>query len=59
MVRSNAPDVFMMPRATGSWIPIYHRPILKPVVYNKLDRKQCEEEIRRQWDEFLDQDYLG
>ena len=56
MVRSNEPDVFVMPRAIGTWIPIYHRPILLPEVYDKLTREQREQEIRRHWGEFLDND---
>jgi hypothetical protein len=56
MVRSNEPDVFVLPRATGTWIPVYHRPILLPEVYDKLTREQREQEIRRHWDEFFDND---
>ncbi len=57
MVRSNEPEVFILPRATSSnWIPIYHRPILKPEVYDKLTRQQREEEIRRHWNEFFHKD---
>jgi hypothetical protein len=56
MVRSNEPNVFVLPRAIGTWIPIYHRPILLPEVYDKLTREQREQEIRRHWEEFLDND---
>ena len=56
MVRSNEPDVFVLPRATGTWIPIYHHPMILPEVYDKLTREQREQEIRRHWDEFLDND---
>lgn len=56
MVRSNEPAVFVLPRPTGTWIPIYHRPILLPEVYDNLARERREQEIRRHWDEFLDND---
>ena len=57
MVRANDSDVLIEPRSTsGRWILIYHHPILKPEVYDKLDREQREEEIRRHWGEFLDKD---
>ncbi len=56
-VRVNAPDIFMKPSTiTVHPLLIYRRPILKPEVYEKLDRGQREQEIRRHWHEFLDKD---
>jgi hypothetical protein len=58
MVRRN-PDVFFEQRdLNASWIPIFTRYLLKPEVYDKLDREHREEEIRRQWTQFLDKDLL-
>ncbi len=58
-IRANAPDIFMMPSNTeGNPHPllIYHRPILGREVYDKLTREQREQEIRRHWTEFIQDD---
>ena len=51
------PEVFAVPRSTsGRWVPIFTHHLLKPEAYEKLDREQREQEVRRHWDEFLDND---
>lgn len=56
VIRAN-PDVFIMPRSLGGkWLPIFSRPILKQEAYEGLDREVREQEVRMQWDEFLDKD---
>jgi hypothetical protein len=51
------PEVFVVPRTvSGSWVPIFIRHLLDREAYEKLDREQREQEIRRKWDEFLEND---
>ena len=51
------PQVFSVPsNVKRDWLPIYSRPLIRPEAYEDLDDEEREEEIRRQWDEFLDND---
>lgn len=47
----------MLPnKVSSSSILIYHRPILKPEVYDKLTRQEREEKIHKHWVTFIKQD---
>lgn len=51
------PEVFAVPRSvSGRWVPIFTRHLLKQEAYEKLGRERREQEIRRKWGEFLDED---
>ena len=56
-------DVFVEPRPNDdkairarTWPLIFTRHLLRPNAYEKLDQEQREQEIRKQWGEFLDKD---
>ena len=56
MARTN-PETFVMPPSRhGKFLRIYSRDLLKSEAYEDLDEEEREQEIRRHWDEFLDND---
>lgn len=51
------PEVFVVPRTvSGSWVRIFTRYLLMQEAYEKLDREQREQKIRRKWIKFLEED---
>ena len=55
MARAN-PDIFVIQRHPPKWYYLYTRVFLNRGGYEELNQEEREEEIRRHWDEFLDND---
>ncbi len=56
MARVN-PEVFVVPRSLSSkWLPIFSRHLLREEAYADLDEKERNEEIRRRWNQFIEED---
>lgn len=56
MVRNN-PVAFLPPRNVGGkWLSLFSRHLLKQEAYEEMDDKALEEEIAKQWNEFLARD---
>ena len=56
MARTN-PNIFVMPpNRNGRFLKVYSRDLLKQEAYGNLDAGEREEEVRKQWGEFLAKD---
>ena len=56
-VAGTKPEVFFVPRSTnGKWLSIFNRPLLTMEAYEDLNDEEREQELHRQWNEFLEQD---
>lgn len=52
------PELFRVPKnRNGRWLRIFTRNLLEQEAYEDLDHQEREQEIRRQWEQFLEKDF--
>lgn len=51
------PEIFLKPRSTNAgWVLLFSRPLLEREAYYELDEQQREQELRRKWQPFVEED---